>query len=72
MSLKILPLNLELDFNTNNILNLISGEVSVKFRDKLDSPDGKQYHIQSVFSVDGLMIRLSLETAPAFLKIFNR
>ncbi|KAL9658548.1 hypothetical protein ABK040_006087 [Willaertia magna] len=67
---KILPIKVELEFNGNKILFVQLKTLSINFIDKLDTLDGKSYHVETSVDSQGAIIRLSKGTASSFINIF--
>jgi hypothetical protein len=68
----IQPMILDMDYNTDKILNIKTGELSARLRNRLDSSDGKDYHSQVQLTGGDVILRMSRLTAPAFLKLIFR
>lgn len=70
LKLKILPIELSIDYNMEKIINLYSESIYCQFKDVFDVENGSKSHIQSKFSLETIILRLSSGAAPAFIKIF--
>eukprot|EP00818_Percolomonas_sp_WS_P004812 CAMPEP_0117448828 /NCGR_PEP_ID=MMETSP0759-20121206/7614_1 /TAXON_ID=63605 /ORGANISM="Percolomonas cosmopolitus, Strain WS" /LENGTH=3481 /DNA_ID=CAMNT_0005241251 /DNA_START=477 /DNA_END=10922 /DNA_ORIENTATION=+ len=70
LKVRILPLDLSIDYNMDKIITLYSESFIGQFQDVFDLADGLKSHIQCKFSLETLILRLSSVAAPAFIRVF--
>jgi hypothetical protein len=72
-SLKILPVSINLEYNKHKILHISLRMLVGKFRDVFDGKkDGSTYHVQTVFTSEGIKVKVSKQTAASFIKLGHR
>jgi hypothetical protein len=73
LNINILPISIDMDYNKNKILYINLKKLVGKFRDVFNgSKDGENYHVQTVFTSEGIAVSISKMTATSFIKLFHR